>query len=314
MSVQSRSSLKVPYDLRPAKQVERRMLVDAFLRLAQAGFAIRDYQYTGFGSLYFIDFILFHKLLGINKMLTVEHDESLEDRVRFNRPFDCINVAMSSAADVIPILSRDVPHILWLDYDCPITRDVLADVYLSASQLCRGSILLVTVDVEPPVKGSEDPHDSMAYFAEEAGDYLGLRDIRDFTKTNIPRTSVTILQNVLNEGIVGRQGISFCPLFHFLYADGHLMLTVGGVIVGEAERRKIRSVDMDTAFYFRTDLSSGPYQIIIPRLTRKERHVIDSAMPCELGWQPNEFTLPEKAIEVYREVYRFLPAYAELLL
>ena len=46
---------KVPYDLRPAKQAERRMLVDAFMILSQAGFPIRDYQYTGMGSVYFVD-------------------------------------------------------------------------------------------------------------------------------------------------------------------------------------------------------------------------------------------------------------------
>ena len=114
MSVRSRSSLKVPYDLRPAKQIERRMLVDGFQRLAQAGFPIRDYQYTGFGSLYFVDFVLFHKLLGIHRMLTVEHDQSLADRVEFNRPFDCVEIAMKSAGEVIPSLARDLRHILWL--------------------------------------------------------------------------------------------------------------------------------------------------------------------------------------------------------
>ena len=33
----SKSALEVQYDLRPAKQVERRMLLDTFQRLAQAG-------------------------------------------------------------------------------------------------------------------------------------------------------------------------------------------------------------------------------------------------------------------------------------
>jgi hypothetical protein len=53
MSTPTASYLKVHYELRPAKQVERRMLIDAFQQLAQAGFQIRDYQYTGMGSIYF---------------------------------------------------------------------------------------------------------------------------------------------------------------------------------------------------------------------------------------------------------------------
>jgi len=314
MSFPISSSLKVPYDLRPAKQIERRMLVDAFQRLAQAGFPIRDYQYTGFGSLYFVDFILFHKLLGIQKMLTVEHDPALEDRVRFNRPFDCVDVAITSASDIIPKLSRDALHILWLDYDFPINRTVLEDAYLAASQLSVRSILLITVDVEPPKEGADALNDTKAHFEEEAGDFLGVREPSDFAKSRIPRTSVEIILNALREGMAGRQGITFAPLFHFLYADRHRMLTMGGMIASKVEQHRIKSLDTDEAFYFRTDLSHPPYEISVPRLTRKERHVIDSAMPCASGWQPDHFRLDETVIEIYREVYRFLPAYAELLL
>ena len=63
MNLPTESYQKVHYELRPAKQVERRMLVDALLGLAVAGFPIQDYQYTGMGSIYFIDFILFHRFL-----------------------------------------------------------------------------------------------------------------------------------------------------------------------------------------------------------------------------------------------------------
>ena len=87
MSTPTQSYLKVPYDLRPAKQVERRMLIDAFHRLTSAGFPIADYQYTGMGSIYFVDFILFHKLLGMDKLLSVEFDKDIEKRVKFNAPF-----------------------------------------------------------------------------------------------------------------------------------------------------------------------------------------------------------------------------------
>jgi len=52
------SSYRVQYDLRPAKQVERRMIIDALQRLSTAGFPITDYQYTGFGAIYFVDFIV----------------------------------------------------------------------------------------------------------------------------------------------------------------------------------------------------------------------------------------------------------------
>ena len=78
----SASYLKVDYNLRPAKQIERRMILDTFHNLGTVGFPIRDYKYVGFGSIYFVDFAMFHKLLGIRKLLsrssppTVEPDAS----------------------------------------------------------------------------------------------------------------------------------------------------------------------------------------------------------------------------------------------
>jgi hypothetical protein len=314
MSTTSKSALRVQFDLRPAKQVERRMLVDAFQRLAQAGFPIRDYKYTGFGSIHFVDFLIFHKLLGINDMLSVEHDPTLEGRVQFNRPFGRIDIQICEATDVIATLSRDQQHILWLDYDEPVTSTILNDVYLAGSQLSSGSILLITVDAEPPEKGSDDPHDTQRYFEREAAKYLGSVNISDFAKRNIPKTSRRVIMNALKEGMAGRTNLDYFPLFYFLYADGHTMMTAGGVIGSNVEKRKINSMNVDGAIYLRTKIGASPYEIKVPVLTRKERHLLDSAMPCPTGWQPSDFNIPIKDIDAYRDIYRFLPAYAELLL
>ena len=310
----SKSALSVQYDLRPAKQVERRMFVDAFQRLAQAGFEIRDYQYTGFGAIFFVDFIIFHKLLGISKMLSIEHDESIETRVKFNCPFECVDVKIDLSTNVIPTLSQGRKHILWLDYDESVTNALLEDVYLAGSQLSGGSVLLITVDVEPPDKESDEPKASQEYFKNEAGKYIGMFEVRDFTKSKLPSTNKLVLLNALQDGMSGRTGIEYLPMFHFLYADDHKMLTIGGIIGSETEKRKIAAMNMKGAKYIRTKIDSEPYEIKVPTVTRKERHLLDSNMPCENGWQPDDFSFPDEDIEIYREIYRFLPAYAELLI
>ena len=314
MSGISKSALEVQFDLRPAKQVERRMLLDAFQRLAEAGFSIRDYKYTGFGSLHFIDFVIFHKLLGIDQMLSVEHDVTLEGRVRFNCPFSSITIVIGSATDVMPTLSPDQQHILWLDYDEPVTKVNLDDVYLAGSQLSSGSFLIVTVDVEPPIKDAYDAHTNKRYFDEEAGNYLGLPDIKEFTKENLYKPSRQVILNALKEGMAGRTGIDFHPLFYFLYKDGHRMMTFGGMIGSKAEKRKLSYMNREGAIYLRMAEKEDPYEIKVPVFTRKERHLLDSAMPCADGWQPTEFAISAEHIEIYREIYRFLPSYVEILL
>jgi hypothetical protein len=74
------------YSLRPSKQVERKAMVEVLLSLSKAGYNIPDYGYIGFGSVYYVDFIMFHKYLFINKMVCVEWGD-IERRMRFNKPF-----------------------------------------------------------------------------------------------------------------------------------------------------------------------------------------------------------------------------------
>jgi hypothetical protein len=315
MKAPSESYLKVHYELRPAKQVERRMLIDAFQMLSLAGFPISDYQYTGFGSIYFVDFILFHKILGMNRLLSVEYSTKVAKRVRFNKPYDCIDIEIKPIGDVIPTLSRDRKHLLWLDYDSVIQREQLADVVLAATYLSPGSLLLVTVDVEPPGSDCDGPVEWREYYLDEAERYLGsARTIKDFTASKLPTLNVQILQRAISAGLSGRPDVHFFPLFNFLYADGHKMLTIGGMIGTDVEQRGLRSSPIADAEFARLDLDSDPFEIRVPRLTRKERMYLDFAMPCSDKWHPKDFELKKEDVKTYRQIYRYFPAYAELLL
>lgn len=308
------SYLKVAYDLRPAKQIERRMIMDGLQRLGLAGFPISDYQYTGFGSVYFVDFILFHKLLGITRLLSVEHSKKIKNRVRFNRPYKQIDLAFKPAADVIPTLSPDRRHLLWLDYDSVLNASQLVDINLAATYLPPGSILLITVDVEPPGSPSDGPKQWFEYFCGEAEQYLGeFTSVADFTASKLTNVNVQVLLRALKAGLAGRS-VQFFPLFNFLYADGHRMLTIGGVIGTDTERRQILASTFIKTVYSRRDFLRPPYSIRVPRLTRKERLHLDCVMPCPKSWRPSEFELPDEDVLAYREIYRFFPAYAELLL
>ena len=73
---------KLDYRLRPAKSIERKMLAESFRRLSQFG-RVDLYRYVGFGSLYFSDFLLFHKLLGFKHMLSIEKSDDSNVQSRF---------------------------------------------------------------------------------------------------------------------------------------------------------------------------------------------------------------------------------------
>lgn len=308
------------YDLRPAKQVERRMMFDAFQVLLAAGFPIRTYKYLGMGSVFFWDYMLFHKLLGIRDLTSVEIDASITQRVDFNKPFRLVTVQMQPIGSALEGLSSGKRHIVWMDYDEKVSGSMLADATQAGTMLGDDSICLITVDIEPPTvdREGEDrraPNVVWAeYYKQIAGslwDYRWTSD--DFVRASLWARVTDLLRRAIESGCTG-QSKTFLPIFHFLYRDGdHQMMTVGGMFGGKAQRARIRRSELREAVYYR-DSFDNPYKIRVPRFTRRERYLLDREMPRNAGWSPTEFEAAEEDLGSYSEIYRFLPAYAELLL
>ena len=312
MNAPTKSYTKVAYDLRPAKQIQRRMIIDALVRLMNAGVPIREYQYTGLGSIYFVDFILLHKLLGLQRFVCAEYDTDITKRMAFNRPFGRINIRMEPIGDVLPRLDIDDKHLVWLDYDYRLTSSILEDVTLAAHHLSAGSLLLVTVDAEP-LNDPDTNEDSESYLRAEVADYLPF----DFspswcTPENLPETNLGILQDAIVSALVFRR-VRFIPLFRFVYSDGHKMVTLGGMIGSDAEERRVDSCDWSDAHYIRRRERDEAYRIRVPRLTTLERRFLDQRMPWGPGSHLEEFELDGDDLAAYGEVYRFFPLYGELL-
>ena len=128
---------------------------------------VESYYYTGMGSIHFIDHILFHKFLGINKMVSVERDDDIERRIRFNQPFNNVQIEIMEIGEYILRLQSDAKHIVWLDYDYRLSQDMISDVRACAATIAVDSFVLVTVDVEPP-KGSKGASDNLASYRDAA--------------------------------------------------------------------------------------------------------------------------------------------------
>jgi hypothetical protein len=319
VSLIGKSHQKVHYEFRPAKQVERRMLLHAFHALRDVGYPISSYEYTGLGSIYFIDFVLFHRYLGLTKLTSVEGDLDVARRVDFNCPYDLIKVVHDDMTAQIARLSREHRHILWLDFDSILTDELLDAVQLAATQLTIGSILLVTVDAEPPGKPEDglkkyNPSVWMRHFKTEAKGFIwrGARR-NDFARDALPMTNARILKTAIEAGLQTRD-VKFIDMFSFLYADGHRMLSLGGMIGADEDERRVRSLDKSELFFLKDDVTDAPFHIRVPLVTRKERHYLDKNMPCKKNWAPDEFELKPEDVKDYRAIYRYYPAYTEMLL
>jgi hypothetical protein len=295
------------------------MLLHALHSLRDLGYRISDYEYTGLGSIYFIDFVLFHRYLGLTKLTSVEGDLDVTKRVEFNCPYDLITIVHDDITAQIASLSADRRHILWLDFDSMLTAELLDAVQLASSQLSVGSILLVTVDAEPPGRAEDglqkfNPTAWMRYFKTEAKNFIWRGAIRsDFARDALPRTNARILKAAITDGLETREA-KFIDMFSFLYADGHKMLSLGGMIGTKDDERLVRSLDKDELFFLKSDVTDEPFQIRVPLITRKERHYLDQKMPCAKDWMPDDFEMKPDDVKDYRAIYRYYPAYSESLL
>lgn len=319
MSSIGKSHQKVHYEFRPAKQVERRMLLHALHALRDLGYHISSYAYTGLGSIYFIDFVLFHRYLGLSNLTSVEGDPEVRKRVEFNCPYDLIDVVHADISSQISRLSPERRHILWLDFDSILTEDMLDAVQLASTQLSVGSLLLVTVDVEPPGRPEDglkgyNPTVWMRYFKAEAEGFLWRGVTRkDFVRDALPATNARILRAAIEEGLRTREA-ELIDMFSFLYADGHRMLSLGGMIGTDDDRKRLQSLDREELFFLTDDIVASPFRIRVPLVTRKERHYLDQNMPCRKGWSPPKFEMKPEDVADYSAIYRYYPAYTEMLL
>ena len=310
----TRSYLKVAYDLRPSKQVERRMLLDFFRRMAGCGVPVESFRYTGMGSTHFIDHILFHKFLGIDKLVSVERDTEIESRVHFNRPFSNVQLEIMEIGAYIPRLASSEKHIVWLDYDYHLSEDLISDVRSCAACLPLESFILVTVDVAPR-KQSKGAADNFEFYKEVAENLWNPSwGKNDFANSNLHLRVLELLARALREGVAGRTHIKALPCFSFVYSDGHQMATLGVQLGGPSQVENLKRVRNDGAFYLVLSFDDQPFHIDVPVLTRRERLHFERVMPSKDYKKVQSAGVSREDFNKFAKIYRFLPTYGELLL
>ena len=303
---------KVNYTLRPAKNIERKMIAEACARLSIFR-PVNTYRYVGFGSPFFSDFRLFHRILGFQEMVNIEAEIADSERFDFNRPFGCIDMKYGRSSEVLSTLAwKGLPTVIWLDYDCQLSSDILDDIEWLAAILEKSSLMIITVRSKPGDfgKGSNKIDEINLEFGERLP--AGIRQ-RDLTKRRFPETVRLIVNSTIADVLAGRNSatsngerIEYRQIFNFIYNDGTPMLTLGGVLSETAERDKFESCGFDSLDFCRS--GSDAYTILAPLLTFKEQRNLDSQLPGSSVETPG---VNVEDIEAYSRVYRYFPAFTE---
>jgi hypothetical protein len=307
----------IPYNLRPAKQAERRILLD-FLKCAnEVGLTISDCRYVGMGGTMFYDFHLMHRFLGINRMVSLERDSDIHPRCEFNCPFDFIDVENMTAATFLAEDTDDVPTIYWFDYDDGFGPEIIADIISLGTRVQLGGFAFVTVYADPPgVLQKQTKEKRLEYFQQNMGDFaVGIKP-DDMENSQFPKSVHRVLMAAFQNAFAARIDGKFQALFQIRYKDSAPMLTVGGCFSSAADAPGILGrVKADLPFLLKT----SPYQIKNLNLTERERTLFDTAVTNRRSnsKQANSLRLlgfEKRDFETYRDLIRFLPRYHESII
>lgn len=306
---------KINYAIRPAKNIQRKMIAEicACLRPFRR---INSYRYIGFGSTFFSDFILFHRRFGFNNMISIEKEVADKDRFEFNKPLGGIRMHYGESSDIISRLEwRDIPTIVWLDYDTQIDVAKIEDIEYIVANVCAGSLIIITLRaVSRDISDSPNTTKRFAKLNERLASKLP-HDINpiDTTESRFPKTLRRIInENVLrvlaerNAALSPENHLQFRQLMFFVYDDGTRMATIGGLIVEQGQSPIFDNCDFRSLEFYNE--GDTPYEIRAPNLTFYEQRYLDSQIPDGSLTLPG---VPAEDVSDYVKVYRHFPKFVE---
>lgn len=287
------------------------MIAEALGRL-DALHPLPEWRYIGFGSLWFTDFALFHRRVGLSKLHSIEDEEDagLQQRFRRNAPF-ATTLHFGKSTTELPRLPWDGPAILWLDYDDPFEEWMLEDVDHIVARCQSPTMLLVTVNVSPgPNEGRRDrfidrlpsPERLPRWVARDAD--LG----GETARRGMANAVREVFLDQINAALLDRgdSQLTYEQVFHFRYADGAQMATFGGLIsaVGAA------ACNFSNLPFCRDGAQA--FTIKPPVLTLREGLALEALLPDEPAEPAQLPGIAATEVQAFRNLYRYLPSFADV--
>lgn len=305
----------INYSLRPNKQIERGLAFDGVRRLRMV-MDISDQVYVGFGSVWFSDFQMAHKLLGIDDMRSMEKNTIGFARAVFNRPYRTVNVINQPSRVGLPLFAEAAintrPWLVWLDYDSALDAGIIDDIRDVIENAPPNSMLLITFSATPNAYGKLRAR--AAFLRGLLGDIVPDELTNEACSPETLESTLADLLMAFMQGVatsVGRAG-GFEPAFRMVYRDTATMVTIGGVLPAAGNRSTVRAEVSRSNWPCLIDM-----RIEAPHLTIKEVMAMQTKLPARrILTRPQlrrlGFDLEDSQIASFQKFYRFYPTFAQL--
>jgi hypothetical protein len=328
LAASSRSYEKVNYLLRPRKQIERKILIEILKNVR----SIDSYHYVGLGSIFYYDFILFHKYLNVTNMTSLDCEKEVS-RFDFNRPYDFVTFVNKTTTEFLSEYDFAERTLMWFDYDSmlydPKTQSpndsILNDIQIVTRRATPKTLFFITIDIGPPqVLQQQDA------FRSAFGHLLPSKYKTELYRVNNARFLLRyrymiqeIILNFIEEESKFRRA-KFHKLFSFYYRDTAPMYTIGGIYDDTKGFRETQSLIASNEFI--SSRSNQITDIDVPILTYKEKIHLDRKVrwlqrriakgkgkgELQRIMQQLKFEIrPPSMLQKYLRFYRYYPQYYE---
>lgn len=309
------------YSYRPAKTIERKL----FIELLKEIYGVIDSKkctYIGFGSIFFVDFRMIHKELGIKSMINIEANIDDRKRFEFNKPFSCIKLLWGTSTEILLDIDWIGKKIVWMDYDETLQAYMFEDIDTIFSNLNPGSFYFFTCNCSLPkyynrnlnrynVEGFEEDFDGHIPFQH---------DPEMLTVNNSPNLIRQMILSKINHVLELRNAILdepnklvFTQMLFLTYKDGAPMFSYGGMLLKQSEVNTSKIKNIFSLPYVKK--SNNRIEIQSPVLTNPEIDLINSYLPKSkksfLDLKKIDF-IPHVDKENYYTVYRYYPSFVEV--
>ena len=317
---------KINYKIRPQKCVERKLIVELINCISNK--LNIEFNYIGLGSLFFADFVFFHKTTNIKSMKSIEDmrnkydntfDELKQTRFKNNIPYGFIELDSRKTCDVLPEVNYDENLFIWLDYDGNLEPYMLSDIEIIASGINKTSIFILTINsnIAPRYRDRYRYRNSI-------NSIKLIEDFQPFTTKKLINTDFApisyydtvmnmidlLINNKLYESNSNRQNKIFsCKISDIKYKDGVEIYSYIWMFHSEDDRKILEDDDFNSL-----KIVDNYIDLSMDILTNIERKTIEKNIEKDLNHLSCKLGLDQHIIKRYIEYYRYIPEYAEIFL
>ena len=314
------------YHLRPNKAADRFALLEAIRRLPLLGDGgLEKYTYFSLGGPYLEDFRLLYEYCPEMRMVSIESDEEVYKRQKFNRPFRSLKLVEDNMTSYISRYDPgDKKSVFWLDYtglDYRCFQDLMSLLEIVAPN----SMIKITLRSEPKDYWILSRPNRPKLKKKQAERFRKkFETVMPDASVNPPKVQgelALLLQEMLqiaSQKVLPPRasGRSFIPVSSFYYSDGKGMFTLTGIVCNVDKTESVRQAYRDWEF---ANLDwDAPTKISVPVLSTMERLHLQRLLPTRtrpgsrlrkrLGYLiEDDCNQTEEALEQYAAFHRYSP-------